>query len=250
MDSSQPMILAIDDDPVFRRYLYELLHSSGYGVIEAADGLEALEVLQQSKIDLILADVAMPRLNGYQLFEQLSEHPTWSSIPFIFLSARAMDSDIRYAKEKGVDDYLVKNVGVDDLLATVRGKLVLARRYARARSAARPPSVSSVGVMLEVGALRMDVQRHTVWFQGEQRRLSSREFQLLYCLAERATAVVPMRELIEMTHGQRVDEVEAGRLLRPLVRSLRRKFGYEAGEAGFIESVRGVGYRLLLPPTD
>lgn len=249
MDGSQPVILAIDDDPVFRRYLRELLDSFGYQVVEAEDGLEALALLSQRKIDLILADVAMPRLNGYQLFAQLSEHPAWASIPFIFLSARTMDSDVRYAKEMGVDDYLMKDVGVDDLLATVRGKLALARRYARAHGGARPFSSRASDNMLELGALRLDVSSHAVWFRGERLRLSAREFQLLQRLAERATAVVPTHELIELTHGQRVEDEEAGRLLRPLVRSLRRKFGYEIGEPGFIESVRGVGYRLL-PPTE
>ncbi len=250
MDGSQPVILAIDDDPAFRRYLHELLGSFGYQVVEAEDGLEALALLPQRKIDLILADVAMPRLNGYQLFAQLSEHPAWASIPFIFLSARTMDSDVRYAKEMGVDDYLMKDVGVEDLLATVRGKLALARRYMRARGDARSFSSSlSDNDMLELGTLRLDVLRHAVWFRGERLRLSAREFQLLRCLAERATAVVPTRELIELTHGQRMEDEEAGRLLRPLVRSLRRKFGYEIGEPGFIESMRGVGYRLL-PPTE
>ncbi len=247
MNGSQFVILTIDDDPAFRRYLRELLGGFGYQVLEAEDGLEALALLPQRKVDLILADVAMPRLNGYQLFAQLSEHPTWASIPFIFLSARGMDSDVRYAKEMGVDDYLVKDTGVDDLLAAVRGKLALARRYRRASAGARPSPLHTPDTILELGALRLDVSSHAVWFRGEKLRLSAREFQLLRCLAERATAVVPMHELVELTHGQLVTDVEAGRLLRPLVRSLRRKFGYETGELGFIESVRGVGYRLLPP---
>lgn len=245
MTNSQPVILVIDDDPSFRDYMRVVLERADYQIAEAADGLEALEILSDSAVDLILADVAMPRMNGYQLFEQLTLHPIWSRLPFVFLSARALDSDVRFAKEMGVDDYLVKDSMVEDLLATVRGKLRLAQRYTRMTAAGSQPA--PVENVLAIGALKIDVLRHNVWFNEELLRLSAREFLLLQCLAEKATYVVPLVDLTQVTHQITVDNAEAGNLIRPLIRSLRRKLGFKTGEVGFIENVRGVGYRLLPP---
>lgn len=244
----KPTILIVDDDPSFRDYLREVLTEAQYFVREAMDGVEALEQMAQTSVDLILADVAMPRMNGYQLFEQMCQHSRWSRIPFIFLSARALDSDIRFAKEMGVDDYLVKNFQVDDLLATVRGKLRLAQRYTQNLVDNKPGLLSGYQEeSLQIGSLKIDALRHHVWKNGELIRLSAREFLLLHYLAERATLVVPLEELAKVTHNLDTDAVDAGNLIRPLVRSLRRKFGYQTGELGFIENVRGLGYRLLPP---
>ena len=86
----------------------------------AKDGIEALTTLRSHTVDLILADIGMPRMNGYQLYDHVAENPQWVMIPFVFLTARALDSDIRYAKELGVDDYLTKPFMPDDLLAAIR----------------------------------------------------------------------------------------------------------------------------------
>ncbi len=245
MEKTQPVILVIDDDPSFREYVREVLVEADYQVLDANDGLEALDIMSHAAVDLILADVAMPRMNGYQLFEQLCQHPKWSRIPFVFLSARAMDSDVRFAKEMGVDDYLIKDLSVEDLLSTVLGKLRLAERYTKGLGDAK--LVVQHDDVLIIGALKIDVLRHNVWFREKMLRLSAREFLLLQYLAERATYVVPLVELVEVTHGITTDNAEAGNLIRPLIRSIRRKFGFKTGEMGFIENIRGVGYQLLPP---
>lgn len=245
MTNSQQVILVVDDDPSFRNYVREVLESADYKVREANDGLEALDLMNDTTVELILADVAMPRMNGYQLFEQLSQHPKRSKIPFIFLSARAMDSDVRFAKEMGVDDYLVKDLSVEDLLSTVLGKLRLAQRYTGGLGISKLAVQHDDVVIL--GPLKIDVLRHNVWFHDKMLRLSAREFLLLQYLAERATYVVPLVELVQVTHQITTDNTEAGNLIRPLIRSLRRKFGYKTGEMGFIENIRGIGYQLLPP---
>jgi DNA-binding response OmpR family regulator len=197
---------------------------------------------------LILADVAMPRMNGYQLYQRVRENPEWMAIPFIFLTARAMDSDIRYGKELGADDYLTKPFEPEDLFAAVRGKLKRARQLAQ-RAARLAPSSALGPRALVVGKLQVDPGQHRAWLDGEPIRLSAREFTLLERLARRANQVVSPQELIQATHGLDTDYVEAGSLLRPLIRSLRRKLGYPTGDMGCIENVRGVGYRLI-PPDD
>jgi DNA-binding response OmpR family regulator len=184
----------------------------------------------------------MPRMNGYQLYERVRSDSRWVAIPFMFLTARALDSDIRYGKELGVDDYLTKPIQPEDLLAAVRGKLRRARQLHS--EAPHQPAAAAESRVLEVGALKVDPDQHQVWYRGQVVRLSAREFKVLQILAEHAGHVVSPQELIRITHDLDTDHIEAGSLLRPLVRSLRRKLGFDVGEMGFIENIRGVGYRL------
>jgi DNA-binding response OmpR family regulator len=242
-------ILVVDDQSEILENLELVLVAEGYRVLLASDGIEALAVLQSQPVDLILADIAMPRMNGYQLYERVRQNPGWVAIPFLFLTARTLDSDIRYGKELGVDDYLTKPIQPEDLLAAIQGKLRRAQQLAQL-GAVRPPGAPQAGARaLIVGVLRIDSGQHEVWMGEEPIKLSAREFTLLECLARRASEVVSPQELIRATHGLETDHIEAGSLLRPLIRSLRRKLGYPAGETGCITNVRSVGYRLI-PPND
>lgn len=239
-------ILVVDDEGALCEYATQILDSDGYQVLIAKDGVEALAILRAQSVDLIVADIAMPRMNGYQLYEHVIENPEWVAIPFIFLTARAMDSDIRYAKELGVDDYLTKPFLPDDLLAVVRGKLRRVRRLTQlAVKPIPPPAVPSS--VLTLGELRIDTDQYGVSMNGKSIKLSAREFRLLECLARRSREVVPLQELVKVTHTLDTDPAEAGELLRPLIRSLRRKLGYGAGDMGCIQNIRGVGYRLIPP---
>lgn len=241
-------ILVVDDEPALLQHIGLALETEGYRVLTARDGVEALQVLQVQPIDLILADVAMPNMNGYQLYERICENPQWAMIPFILLSARTMDTDVRYGKELGVDDYLTKPIRSADLLAVVRGKLRRAQQLGEAVSKYAPPSAATES-LLTVGRLRINSAEHRVWLGEEEFRLSAREFALLLCLARQAGKIVSPQELILSTHELNIDASEAGALLRPLILSLRRKLGFAPGEMGFIENVRSVGYRLVVPPT-
>jgi DNA-binding response OmpR family regulator len=240
-------ILIVDDQPEILENIELILSIEGYRVLAAADGPEALDLLQAHAVDLILADIAMPHMNGYQLFERVRENPQWVPIPFLFLSARAMDSDIRYGKELGADDYLTKPIQPEDLLAAVQGRLRRARELAsvsHANLVSRAHLASQAPQVLDLGRLRIDPAQHRAWMDGEPLKLSAREFLLLTSLAQRVDQVVSAQELIQVTHELDTDRVEAGTLLRPLVRSLRRKLGYAVGEMGCIVNIRGVGYRL------
>jgi DNA-binding response OmpR family regulator len=239
-------VLVVDDEPYLRDGIRLTLEAEGYRVLTASDGAEALAVLQSQPVDLILADIAMPRMNGYQLYERVRENQQWTTIPFIFLTARAMDSDVRYGKELGADDYLTKPVEPADMVAAIRGKLRRAQQLARQPAPPAPPPALGPRT-LTVGKLRIDPGQHGVWLDEKPVRLSAREFTLLEYMVRRANHVVSPQELIQITHGLETDHVEAGVLLRPLIRSLRRKLGYPVGDMGCIETVRGVGYRLTPP---
>ena len=239
-------ILVVEDEKPLRTAIQRILESEGYAVLTAADGLQALQMMERSQPDLILADVAMPQMNGYQLYEHVRAELRWTLIPFVFLTARAMDSDVRYGKEMGVDDYLVKPVEPEDLLAVVRGKLQRARQIAQQSISFTPPSGPGPRA-LTVGKLRIDPGQHQVWLDGEPVQLSATEFTLLEYLARQVGQVTSPQDLVRITHGLDTDRTEAGALIRPLIRSLRRKLGYPVGTMGCIENVRGVGYRLVMP---
>ncbi|MCI0519637.1 MAG: response regulator [Chloroflexi bacterium] len=117
------IILIVEDNDVLRKGLVSLLAAEGYKVIEAANGLEALEKMKQATPDLILSDIAMPEMDGYALFEEVRRHAEWVTIPFIILTARRGREDIFTGKKTGAEDYLVKPVSRQELIATVRARL-------------------------------------------------------------------------------------------------------------------------------
>jgi DNA-binding response OmpR family regulator len=239
-------ILVVDDEPDLLDNISLALEAESYRVLVAQDGLAALKKLESEPVNLILADIAMPNMNGYQLYERVRENPDWTFIPFIFLTARTLDSDINYGKELGADDYLTKPIRSSELVAVVRGKLRRSQQLTEAMAQAVAPTVAGER-LLSVGQLKIDAGQHRVWVNEEEVRLSAREFSLLEHLARQADKIVPPQDLIQVTHELETDHVEAGTLLRPLILALRRKLGSPVGDTGFIENVRGVGYRLIVP---
>lgn len=123
------LILVVEDDTAIREIVRDILIDAGYEVIDAANGRLALRAIEQGATpDLILADVMMPEMDGYELIRQLHASPQWITIPFVFLSALTNSEDVNRARELGSDDYLFKPFKTDDLLRVVRSKL--ARRQA------------------------------------------------------------------------------------------------------------------------
>ncbi len=244
MSESPKTILLVDDNPAFLQNLALRMETAGYRVITAQDGVAALAQLEQENVDLILADIAMPQLNGYQLVERIRENPAWVRIPIILLTARSLDSDIRFGKELGVDDYLTKPIIPDDLLAVVRGKL---RRASQLKALQhRPsPSIQAHQDQIAFGDLEIDACHHRVLHNGRDVKLSAREFKLLLALAQQPGHVLSPQELVLTTHGLETAPAEASALIRPMVRTIRRKLGYGSGEKGCMENIRGVGYRLI-----
>lgn len=116
-------ILVVEDNKVLRDGIELLLEQDGFGVKGAANGNEALDIMQTTCPDLILSDIAMPEMDGYGLFRAVRSRPEWVAIPFIFLTARGEREDIFAGKRLGVEDYLVKPVNGQELLATVRSRL-------------------------------------------------------------------------------------------------------------------------------
>lgn len=115
-------ILLVDDQPDLLDNLSLTLRMAGYQAVTASDGFEALAVLQRQPVDLILSDITMPRLDGYQLYHRVRQNPEWAKIPFLFLTGCGFlsDGEIRYGKALGVDEYLSKPIRSKELLAAVQ----------------------------------------------------------------------------------------------------------------------------------
>ncbi len=239
--TNKASILLVDDQLEQIYYLKIALELEGFHVFSARNGIDALEIMKNHPIDLVISDVAMPHMNGYQLHQRIRRNQHWVHIPFVMMSGRDMDSDIRFGKELGVDEYLTKPVDIDDMLAVVRGRLKRARQLATATGSASPAVTR-----FEKGGLVIDFERHFVSRHETSIHLSAKEFALLKRLALQPGEVISLPVLAQATHGITTDPIDAGALLRPLVRSLRRKLGFRAGEMGCIENVRGVGYRLTI----
>lgn len=117
------IILVVEDNDITRQGLTIMLEADGFTVLSACHGLEALERMQPTCPDLILCDIAMPYMNGYDLFNAVQAHPEWVALPFIFLTARGMREEVFSGKKLGVEDYLVKPINRRELLTTVRSRL-------------------------------------------------------------------------------------------------------------------------------
>jgi two-component system, sensor histidine kinase and response regulator len=126
-------ILVVEDDAVLGEVLKETLEAAGYDVASARDGLEGLALLERVRPDLVLSDIRMPRMNGYAFYSEMRARPQWASTPFIFLTALGDTVQVRYGKELGADDYLIKPVLAEDLLVAVRARLKHRARLETAR---------------------------------------------------------------------------------------------------------------------
>ncbi len=122
---TRPSVLLVDDQPDFLDNLGLALEMAGYQTLMASDGVEALVALRSQPVDLILSDIVMPHLDGYQLYHRVRQNPEWAKIPFLFLTSRGFlsDSEIRYSKALDVDQYLTKPIRSKDLLAAVQRAL-------------------------------------------------------------------------------------------------------------------------------
>ncbi len=121
----KPLILLVDDNEEILYNLQIILKANNYDTIIAKNGKEALEVLTRTKKtpDLIISDIVMPEMNGYDFFKEVSKNPFWNLVPFIFLSGKSAPDDIRFGKTLGIDDYLTKPFEEADLLAIIAGKI-------------------------------------------------------------------------------------------------------------------------------
>jgi DNA-binding response OmpR family regulator len=199
-----------------------------------ADGEEALRAAHERRFDLVLSDVMMPRLDGFGLLRALRADPVTASLPVMLLSARAGEEAQVEGRSLGADDYVVKPFSGEHLAARIAALL---RRAA--------PDSGAIPVVIAVAGLRIDQARREALLDGRPLELSRREFDLLAYLAGRPGTVVSRRELLtEVWHQAYGDD----QTIDVHVSWLRRKLGETAAHPRYLQSVRGVGVRLVAPP--
>jgi DNA-binding response OmpR family regulator len=240
-------ILVVDDDADTVGFLKVILQHQGYEILTAQDGHEVLDLLQTQSVDLILTDVVMPHINGYELCQRIKNaaDPHIVLTPVILMSGRTLDSDIRYAKSLGADDYLPKPLDVDDLLAVVQGKLLAAERLQNLLKG-ETNGREVITLIINEKPVRLDYRQHRVWVEDREVELTAREVFLLERLAQQPNEMVSLIEMVKATHDLNTDSQEAGQLLRPLIRTLRRKLEARLGMVPCIKNIRSRGYLLIV----
>lgn len=224
-------ILIVDDEPAIRLLVAEGLAAQGYEVVEATDGREALEVLRQARPDLVVLDVVMPELGGWEVLAEIRRQ---GQTPVIMLTHDHDEHARIHGLDMGADDYLGKPFYVRELVARVRSVL------RRAAAAEGPAVVTAQGLQIEVDARRVLVD-------GTPAELSRREFELLSFLATNPNRAISIGELLERVWASSA-EWQDKHTVAEHVRRLRHKIGDR-----WIETVRGIGYRFtpdgVTPPT-
>jgi len=224
------LVLVVDDEPRMIRFIRMNLELEGYMVIEAGNGIEALEAVRQRVPDLVVMDVMMPRMDGFEALQRLRE---FSTCPVILLTVKADDEDRIRGLELGADDYVTKPFHPRELASRI--KAVLRR--------ADWPSPTPRTVLNVDDRLSVDFNRHQVIVDGERIELRPTEYRLLNHLIQNAGWVVPHETLLAKVWGYEYqDETH---YLRLYVNYLRKKIELDPSKPIYILTERGVGYRFV-----
>jgi len=220
-------ILIVDDEPNIIGTVAPLLRARGYDVLSAMSGRAALEALDRDKPDLIVLDLGLPDMDGVEVCLQVRRS---STVPILVLSARGAEADKVRALDAGADDYVTKPFGADELLARIRATL-------RRVETPSPPSEPIVR-----GGLVIDRERFRVLRDGEEVRLTPKEFELLTYFAQHPGRVLTHRAILRAVWGSHaMDQPEH---LRVLVGSLRKKIEPNPSTPKYILTEPWVGYRF------
>jgi len=220
-------ILVVEDEAGMRDPLVYLLRSEGYEVIEAEDGEAAVSIFEKEGADLVLLDLMLPKLNGKDVCKAIR---VTSDVPVIMLTAKDTEIDKVIGFEIGADDYVTKPYSKNELLA--RMKAVLRRNGG--------PRAAENGV-LEAGPIRMDLERHSVFFNGEKVSMPLKEFELLELLLENRNRVLTRGQIIDRVWG--ANYFGDTKTLDVHIKRLRSKIEDDPARPEHLLTVRGLGYK-------
>jgi two-component system KDP operon response regulator KdpE len=224
-------VLIVDDEPQILRALRTALRPSGYDVITASSGEEALAVATVGDPDVVILDLGLPDMDGTAVVKQLRQ---WSAVPVIVLSVREAQTDKVAALDAGADDYVTKPFALDELLARMRA----ARRRAGPREERSP--------VLSFDSLVVDLERRLVTLSGEPLHLTPTEYGLLEAMVTNPGKLLTHEWLLRRVWG--LGYQDESHYLRVYVRQLRQKLADDATSPRFIATEPGVGYRWLPEP--
>lgn len=232
MSTLAERVLVVDDDPLMLRLVKTNLDREGYQVLAASDGQAALEIAASEEPDLVILDLMLPDIDGFEVCERIRQ---FSLVPVVMLTARGEQVDKLSGFEAGADDYLSKPFAPAELLARVRAVM------RRTRLGGRP----STAAIVECGDLVVDFVKYRVTARGAPVRLTPTEFRVLEQLALHAGKVLSHTELLTRVWG--AEYLDDRDYLWAYVRHLRRKLERDPEHPRLILSEPGIGYRLECP---
>ncbi|MCI8876184.1 MAG: response regulator transcription factor [Lachnospiraceae bacterium] len=224
-------ILVCDDDKEIVEAIEIYLQQEGYEILKAFDGEEAIKILEQEEVDLLIIDVMMPRLDGIHAMLKIREK---SSIPIIMLSAKSEDSDKILGLNIGADDYLTKPFNPLELVARVKSQL---RRYTKLGNAAESP-----GVLYQSGGLLINDDLKEVTVDGELVKLTPIEYNILLLLMKNQGKVFSISEIYQKIWN--AEAIGADNTVAVHIRHIREKIEINPKEPRYIKVVWGVGYKI------
>ena len=220
-------ILIIEDDPALLRGLKDNFETEGYRVRTANDGRRGLDALLKEPPDLLLLDLMLPKINGYEICRTARSRQL--DIPIIMLTAKGQEDDIVRGLELGADDYVTKPFSIRELLARVKAFL---RRQGPEASAC------------EFGDCRLDLTAHKLFKKEKEIELTAKEFRLLEFFAKRAGRALTRDSILDAVWGNEV--IVTDRSVDRCVTTLRSKIETDPREPVFIQTIRDIGYRFEL----
>jgi two-component system KDP operon response regulator KdpE len=228
-DATRPIVLVIEDEAPIRKFLRTGLESQGFHLVESTTGADGLAQAATRAPDVVLLDLGLPDLDGLEVVKRIRE---WSTVPVLVLSARGQERDKVQALDAGADDYVTKPFSMGELLARMR---VALRHRARLQTGAE----SSV---VEIEALRIDLERRLVSVSGKPVRLTPIEYRLLSMLARHAGKVLTHDVLLREVWGPGYTSQQ--HYLRVYMAQLRHKLEADPARPKLLITEPGVGYRL------
>jgi DNA-binding response OmpR family regulator len=231
MATATPRILVVDDEQPVQQLLDRTLRSEGYDVVPALDGEQALDEISKQPFDLVMLDVMLPKLDGFEVCRRVRAH---SSVPIIMLTAKAEEvADRVLGLELGADDYIIKTCSMRELRSRVKAVLRRARMNGAEQTLDEPLVHSN---------LRIDPAKRTVERDGEPVKLTFFEFEILLSLARQPGRVFSRAELLEHVLGD--SEYRDQRTIDVHIRHLREKLEADPANPQLILTERRVGYRF------
>lgn len=222
-------ILLVDDEEDILEFLTYNLESEGFEVIQACDGIEALEKLIH-KPDVILLDISMPKMDGFEVCSHLRQNPSFSDVPIIFLTARTSEINELKGLNMGANDYVKKPISPKLLLARIKANLRAFPRYSDERKAKN---------QILFGPLNINRENFTVAIDGVSQFFPKKEFEILFLLSSNPGKVFSRQEILANIWGDEVFVID--RTIDVHIRKIREKLG-KYGE--FLETIKGIGYKF------
>lgn len=225
------LIAIVDDEKKIRDTIKSYLHNEGYEIIEAKDGIEALQLLENYPIDLMLLDVMMPHKDGFQVLRDIRMNR--KKLPVIMLTAKSEEIDMLLGLEMGADDYMTKPFSMRELAARIRAVL---------RRSSSDDETEEQDKVLTRGDIEINLSTYEVRVNQELLSLTPTEYKILVTLAQKPGRVYSRLQLMNIAMGEAFVNYE--RSIDTHVSNLRKKLEQDAANPKYIHTVYGIGYRF------